>query len=204
MRFTSIVCAAAAAAAAFALTAGGALAATTNAPAPAFSGVDSNGVTRSLADYAGKTVILEWTNHDCPYVKKHYNGQNMQGLQSDMTADDIVWLSVISSAPGKQGYVTAEQANELTVSRDARPTAVILDPEGAIGRAYDAKTTPHMYIVTPDQKLVYQGAIDNRASASPASLIGATNHVREAMAELKAGQAVSVAETTPYGCSVKY
>jgi peroxiredoxin len=115
--------------------------------APAFAVVDSNGKSRSLADFKGKTVVLEWTNDGCPYVRKHYGSGNMQKVQADLTAAGAVWLSVISSAPGKQGFVSGEQANELTASRGAHPTAVLLDPKGTIGRAYEAQTTPHMFVI---------------------------------------------------------
>lgn len=167
--------------------------------------VDSNGVSHNLADYAGKTVVLEWTNHGCPYVKKHYTTNNMQGLQAEATADgDLVWLSVISSAPGEQGHVDGKRANELTEMRAAKPTAVVLDPEGTMGRTFAAKTTPHMYIINPAQTLVYQGAIDDNRSANPATIEGATNHVRVALADMAAGRDIAVTDTQPYGCSVKY
>ncbi len=173
-------------------------------PAPSFSGVDSQGRTHQLADYRGRTVILEWTNHDCPYVQKHYDSGNMQALQRAATADGAVWLTVISSAPGKQGHVSARQADALTRQRNAAPSAVILDESGAIGRAYGAKTTPHMYIIDARGTLVYMGGIDDRASTDPADIAGARNHVRAALDELKAGKPVSQASTRPYGCSVKY
>lgn len=167
--------------------------------------VDSNGVTHNLSDFAGQKVVLEWTNHGCPYVKKHYNTNNMQTLQAETTAGgDLVWLSVISSAPGKQGYVDGEGANELTETRNANPTAVVLDPEGTMGRTFSAKTTPHMYVIDEDQTLVYQGAIDDNRSANPATVDGAKNYVRAALADLEAGNPVETAETAPYGCSVKY
>lgn len=167
--------------------------------------VDSNGVTHNLSDFAGQKVILEWTNDGCPYVKKHYNTNNMQDLQAETTADgDLVWLSVISSAPGEQGYVDGAGANALTEDRGAVPTAVILDPEGTMGKTFSAKTTPHMYIIDEDQTLVYQGAIDDNRSANPATVKTAKNYVRAALANLEAGEPVETAETAPYGCSVKY
>lgn len=173
---------------------------------PDLSLTDSNGQNYNLADFAGKTVVLEWTNHDCPYVKKHYNSKykNMQILQAEAAEEDIVWLSVISSAPGKQGHVTGAQANELTRKRAAVPAAVILDPQGMMGRRFSARTTPHMFIIDAHQTLVYQGAIDDRRNIRPASIAKATNYVRQALSELKSGQPVSVNETAPYGCSVKY
>ena len=173
-------------------------------PAPEFRGVDTRGTTHRLADYRGKTVVLEWTNHDCPFVRKHYSAGNMQAQQREATALDVVWLSVISSAPGKQGHVSAARADELTRSRNAAPTAVILDPAGKIGRAYGARTTPHMYIIDPSGKLIYMGGIDSITSANPADIPRATQHVRVALRELAAGKPVSTPVTKPYGCSVKY
>jgi hypothetical protein len=172
--------------------------------APVFAGTDSQGRVHRLTDYRGRTVVLEWTNHDCPYVRKHYGSGNMQQLQRQAAADGVIWLSVISSAPGKQGHVTGRQADELTRSRGAGPHAVILDERGEIGRLYAAKTTPHMYIIDPRGTLVYMGGIDDRPSADPADIPGARNHVAMALAELKAGKPVSQPVTRPYGCSVKY
>lgn len=179
-------------------------AATTGAPAPQFTGTDSNGVAHKLSDHAGKTVILEWTNNECHFVGKQYGTGNMQKLQADTTAGGVVWLSVVSSAPGKQGYVTGPQENEIVKQRGAHPTAVLLDPAGKIGMAYGAKTTPHMYIIDASQKLVYQGAIDDQPTPDWKSVPGAKNYVRQALAEMKAGKPVSEPQTTPYGCSVKY
>jgi peroxiredoxin len=173
-------------------------------PAPAFAGVDTAGNSHALSDFLGKIVVLEWTNHDCPYVRKHYNAGNMQAQQRDATAQGVVWLSVISSAPGKQGHVSAAQADELTASRDAAPTAVLLDEGGNIGRAYDARTTPHMYVIDPEGKLVYMGGIDSIASASPDDIEKATQYVPQVLAQLAAGEPVSTPVTRPYGCSVKY
>ena len=166
--------------------------------------VDSNGTTHNLSDFAGKKVVLEWTNEGCPYVKKHYTTDNMQKTQRMATADGAVWLSVISSAPGKQGYKSGDEANSWKVEQGAASTAVILDGEGEMGKAFAAKTTPHMYIIDESQTLVYQGAIDDNRSASPATVEGAKNYVVAAMEDLKAGRAVAEAETAPYGCSVKY
>jgi peroxiredoxin len=193
------------AAAAFAFTASPAQAAIQiGAAAPNFTAVDSNGKTHSLKDFAGKKVVLEWTNHKCPFVVKHYGPGNMQKTQKQAVADGAVWLSVISSAPGKQGYVSAAEANQLTKERNAVPTAVLLDSSGAIGKAYGAKTTPHIYVIDAKGKLAYAGAIDNKPDANPASIPGATNYAMAAVQSLKAGKAVEVASTTPYGCSVKY
>lgn len=174
-----------------------------DAPAPAFSVVDADGKPQKLSDFAGKTVILEWTNHECPYVRKHYNSATMQNLQKDMTRDGVVWLSVISSPPGEQGYADGPKAKELTRARDAAPSDVLLDPKGAMGRAYGAQTTPHMYIIDPKGTLVYAGAIDDKPSSSPSSLAGAKSYVRQAMAELKAGKPVSEPATKSYGCAIK-
>ena len=139
-------------------------------PAPDFSAVDSNGKTVKLSDFHGKTVVLEWTNDGCPYVKKHYGSGNMQSLQKDADAKGIVWLTVVSSAPGKQGYVDGAGANGLTKSRGAAPAAVLLDPDGAVGHLYDARTTPHMFIVDKDGTLVYMGGIDDKATTEVADI----------------------------------
>jgi len=167
--------------------------------------VDSNGQLHNLSDFAGKKVVLEWTNHGCPYVVKHYATGNMQKTQKLATADeDTVWLSIISSAPGKQGYVTGTQANDLTTSRNAEPTAVVLDPAGTAGRKFSAKTTPHMFIIDEEQTLVYQGAIDDNRSARKSTVAGAKNYVTAALADLENGVKVAESDTAPYGCSIKY
>lgn len=191
-----------------------ALTATASAKIPTGSTVsdmqvtDSNGKTHNLSDFAGKTVVLEWTNHGCPYVKKHYNtaydGGNMQNLQKSAAADDVVWLSIVSSAPGKQGYVSGEEANMLSTSRGAVPAAVVLDPAGQAGRTFSAKTTPHMYVIDASQTLVYQGAIDDNRSSNPKSIFGAKNYVTEALGAIKSGTQIAETDTPPYGCSVKY
>jgi len=173
-------------------------------PAPRFNGVDTTGKTWTLDELKGKPVILEWTNHDCPYVRKHYGSGNMQALQKEATEQGYVWLSVVSSAPGKQGHVSPAQADELTKSRGAAPTAVLLDEDGTIGRAYDARTTPHMYVIDVAGTLRYMGAIDDRPSTDPADIRGATNYARAAMADLAGGADVAQPITRPYGCSVKY
>jgi peroxiredoxin len=174
------------------------------AQAPAFTAADTNGRTVSLADLKGKTVVLEWTNHQCPYVGKHYRGNNMQALQKKWTAQNVVWLSVISSAPGTEGYVSAEQANKLTVERGAAPTAILLDPKGTVGHAYGARTTPHMYIIAGDGKLLYAGGIDDKQSAALEDLKAAKNFVDAALTEVAAGKPVSITTARSYGCSVKY
>lgn len=176
----------------------------TGAQAPAFSVQDASGVTRTLAEFRGRTVILEWTNHGCPYVRKHYDSGNMQALQREATADGVVWLQVISSAQGEQGYLDGPGAVARVRTDNAAPTATLLDPTGVMGRAYGARNTPQMFIISPTGAVLYQGAIDDRPSARPSSLEGATNYVRAALADIEAGRPVQVAETTPYGCSVKY
>ena len=176
----------------------------TGAPAPAFSVQDANGATRTLAEFRGRTVILEWTNHGCPYVRKHYDSRNMQTLQQEAVAKGIVWLQVISSARGEQGYLDAAGARARVQTDGAHPTATLLDPTGAMGRAYGATNTPQMFIINDEGVILYQGAIDDRPSARPASLEGATNYVRAALADIEAGRPVRTATTTPYGCSVKY
>ncbi|MBY0299917.1 MAG: thioredoxin family protein [Methylobacterium sp.] len=173
-------------------------------PAPAFTARDADGRTVSLADYKGRTVVLEWTNHDCPFVQKHYGGQAMQALQKKWTEQGVVWLSVISSAPGEQGAVSGPEANRLTHERGAAPTAVVLDTDGAVGRAYGAQTTPHMFVVKGDGTLAYMGGIDDKPSAALTDLKTARNHVDAALSEIAAGKAVSVKTARPYGCSVKY
>ena len=173
-------------------------------PAPAFSLTSSTGPTVNLADHRGKTVELEWTNHDCPYVRKHYETQNMQGLQKEAAGQGIVWLTIISSAPGTQGHVSAGQANELTKTRSAVPAAVLFDPTGVTGKAYGATNTPHMYVVTRDGVLVYAGAIDDRPTSRRSDVEGAKNYVRAALAAVAAGQPVKVPVTRAYGCTIKY
>lgn len=193
------------AAAALGLAAAPALAAPTiGQPAPAFTVKDADGKTRSLSEFKGKTVVLEWHNQDCPYVKKHYGSGNMQSTQKKAVADGAAWLTVVSSGPGKQGYVTADQAKALTASQKATRTAFLLDPQGQVGRAYDAKTTPHMYVVDKTGKLVYMGGIDDKATANPADIASSKNYVLAALADVEAGRAVANPVTKPYGCSVKY
>lgn len=172
--------------------------------APDFSLPSASGETVSLSDFRGKTVVLEWSNHGCPFVRKHYESGNMQALQQDLTGEDVVWLTIISSAPGEQGHVSAAQAQALTSQRGAHPTHVLLDPDGTVGNLYRARTTPHMYMITGEGSLVYQGAIDDKPSARPASLDGAHNYVRAAWQSVKAGEPVAVSSTKPYGCTVKY
>jgi peroxiredoxin len=174
------------------------------APAPAFTGTDTHGQKRSLADAKGKYVVLEWHNQGCPFVKKHYDTGNMQKLQKELTGQGVVWYSVISSAPGKQGHVTAAEEDAYLKEHGATPTAVILDEDGSIGRLYGAKTTPHMFVIDDKGTLVYAGAIDDNPSADKADVEGAKSYVLAAYQESKSGKPVSVATTAPYGCSVKY
>ena len=172
--------------------------------APTFSGKDSQGKTVSLAQYRGKYVVLEWTNRDCPYTKKQYDSGNMQALQQEWTGKGVVWLTVLSSAPGGQGYLDAAGENAQLARVHAHPTAAILDPGGEIGKLYSAKTTPHMFIIDPEGKLIYAGAIDDKATTDTADVKIAKNYVSAALTEAMAGQPVQVASTRPYGCSVKY
>jgi peroxiredoxin len=173
-------------------------------PAPDFTGTDSNGQSHKLSDFKGKTVVLEWTNPECPYVVKHYDSKNMQALQEEMTAKDVVWLTINSSADGEQGNQNAEQANAYMTEKGSKPTARILDPSGEIGKLYDAKTTPHMFVIDAAGNVVYAGAIDDNDSAKPADAATANNYVRGAIEALMAGKPVETAQTKPYGCSVKY
>jgi peroxiredoxin len=172
--------------------------------APDFKGTDSNGQTQTLSQYRGKFVVLEWANQGCPYEQKLYKSGTMEKLQKEWTARGVVWLSVISSAPGQQGYVTPPEENQYLKTMNAVPTAAILDPKGAIGHQYDAKTTPHMFVIDPTGKVVYQGAIDDKPSPDPDTLPGAHNYVSEALTASMAGRAVPTPVTRPYGCSVKY
>lgn len=174
-------------------------------PAPTFELIDSNGQNHRLSDFAGQKVILEWSNHDCPFVMKHYGAGNMQ-KQQRMARDehDAVWLTIISSKPGSQGHVTPEQANELTASRDAAPTAVLIDESGDVGRAYSAQVTPHMYIIDEQGTLVFMGGIDSNPSADPADIPEATQYVVAALGNLAEDVAVAEPVTRPYGCSIKY
>jgi peroxiredoxin len=165
---------------------------------------DVNGRLVSLSDFRGKTVVLEWNNPDCPTVDKHYESGNMQKTQAAAAADGVVWLTINSSAEGKQGYMTPAEAKAFAASQPSRRTAYLLDPAGVAGRAYGAKATPHMYIVNPGGTLVYNGGIDDKPSTDKADIEGARNHVLAALGELKAGKPVSVPTTRAYGCSVKY
>lgn len=173
-------------------------------PAPEFSVVDTNGTPRKLSDLKGKVVVLEWTNADCPFVAKHYGAANMQALQKQAAAEGVVWLSVISSAPGEQGHVDAAEANRLTQARDAAPAGVVLDPDGRLGKTYGALTTPHMYVIDGQGTLRYMGGIDSIASTRAEDLTKADPLFKTAMQAVVGGQQVAQPVTRPYGCSVKY
>lgn len=173
-------------------------------PAPDFAGTDSNGKMESLDQYRGKYVVLEWHNQGCPYTRKHYESGNMQALQQEWTARGVVWLTVVSSAPGQQGYVTASQENAYLKQEHAAPTGVLLDPLGKIGHLYDAKTTPQMVVIDPAGKVIYDGAIDDRPTPDVEDVKGAKNYVAAALSAAMAGKPVATPYTRPYGCSVKY
>ena len=173
-------------------------------PAPAFTSTATTGKAVSLGDFRGQTVVLEWTNHDCPYVRKHYETGNMQALQKEATGTGVVWMTIISSPPGTQGYATAAEADALTAKRKANPSLVLLDPKGDVGRMYGATNTPHMYVVDKSGTLAYAGAIDDRPTTRKSDVDGAHNYVRAALADLAAGQPVKTPITRAYGCTVKY
>ncbi len=190
---------------AIAVAAAPALAApTVGKPAPNFTLTDVNGKRVSLSAFRGKTVVLEWNNPECPFVKKHYGSGNMQKAQAAAAKDGVVWLTINSSAPGKQGHMSGAEAKAFLGQSGARPAAYLLDPGGAAGKNYEAKTTPHMYIINKAGTLVYAGGIDDKPTPFPADVNGARNHVLAALAEMKAGKPVSVATSRPYGCAVKY
>jgi hypothetical protein len=177
---------------------------TTGQPARDFKLTDMNGKTVQLSQFKGKTVVLEWHNSGCPFVQKHYNSGNMQKTQAAAVGQGAVWLTVNSGAPGKQGHMTLEQTRAFMKSSGSKASNYLLDPEGTVGKGYDAKTTPHIYVINPAGTLVYQGGIDDKPTAAAADIAGARNHVLTALAEMKAGKPVSVAESRPYGCAVKY
>lgn len=172
--------------------------------APDFTGTDSDGLTRSLSEYKGKYVVLEWLNYECPFVRKHYNSGNMQSLQRHYASKDVIWLSIISSAQGNQGFMTPKQASKFKNVELSQSTALLLDVSGTIGRLYGAKTTPHMFIIDPQGTLVYQGAIDTIATTDPGDIDKAQNYVRSVLDALIAGEEVVPFSTKSYGCSVKY
>lgn len=169
-----------------------------------FTATDTKGRPQTLSDYKGKFVVLEWFNVDCPFVKKHYGSGNMQRLQKTYTDKGVVWLSVCSSAPEKQGHYTAEQMNAMMAEKQSKATAVVLDASGDIGKSYGAKTTPHIFIINPEGTVIYQGAIDSIASTDPADIEKSENYVQAALDAAMAGKTVAVSATKSYGCSVKY
>ncbi|HST29586.1 MAG TPA: thioredoxin family protein [Chthoniobacterales bacterium] len=172
--------------------------------APDFSVPDANGKTETLSQYKGKYVVLEWFNPECPFVKKHYGSDNMQKLQSEYTGKGVVWLTIDSNAPGTEGNISADQAKKIMDSWKTKQTAFVLDPDSKVAKLYGAKNTPNMVIVGPDGKIVYEGAIDSKATPNPADIPSSTNYVKAALDEALAGKAISNAQTKPYGCSVKY
>lgn len=181
-----------------------ALAVKVGEPAPGFSAVDSHGKMQKLSDYKGKYVVLEWHNQGCPYTRKHYETRNMQRLQKKWTEKGVIWLTVISSAPGTQGFVTPTQENEYVQKMQASPTAVLMDSTGTLGHLYSAKTTPEMFIIGPKGTLIYQGAIDDRPTSDQKDIAGAKNYVDAALSQAMENKVVAEAATRPYGCSVKY
>ena len=176
----------------------------TGKKAPDFTTTTITGEQISLSEYRGRPVVLEWTNHQCPYVRMHYGSGNMQKTQRALTENGAVWISIISSAPGKQGYVSAAEAQQLTTARGSYADHVVLDPDGVIGELFSAKTTPHMFFIAENGELIYQGAIDDIPSTSRRSLKKAKNLILAAWADMEAGKPVGRHTTKPYGCSVKY
>ena len=179
-------------------------AATVGQPAPDFAVADTAGKPVKLSELKGKTIVLEWTNHQCPFVGKHYDSGNMQKLQKEATAKGVVWLTLVSSAAGEEGHVSPSQGEEIYRKWGAGFSHLLLDPEGKVGRAYGARATPHMYVVAPDGRLAYMGAIDDKPSTRQGDIAGARNHVRAALEEVAAGRPVAMPATQAYGCSVKY
>ena len=173
-------------------------------PAPGFTLTDSNGQSHNLSDFKGKFVVLEWLNHGCPFVIKHYDSGSMQKLQKEYTGQDVIWLSVVSSAPCKQGHLSPAETNQAKEEKGSAATAILIDGGGTVGQLYGAKVTPELYVINPAGDLIYAGAIDDKKSVDPADVAGATNHVKQALDEALAGQPVSTPRTEPYGCSVKY
>ena len=174
------------------------------APAPGFTLTDSNGKTHSLGEFKGKYVVLEWFNPGCPFVQKHYTSENMQALQKKFTGKNVVWLTIDSSAPGKEGYLTPEAAKKQMAEWKMHPSALLLDPEGKVGQQYGATNTPHMYVIDPKGELIYSGAIDDKPTPNPADVKGASNYVQAALEEAMAGKPVKTPTSRAYGCSIKY
>ncbi len=186
------------------LAAGTALAVVSGAPAPGFTVADTAGKTVQLGDYKGKYVVLEWVNPECPFVRKHYSSGNMQALQKEWAGREVVWVSIISTNQSHSEFKTPRQMSDWMKSQNAAPAATLLDSTSDTGRAYSAKTTPHMFVIDPAGKVIYSGAIDDKRSANPADAKTANNYVRAALTEALSGKPVTVGNTTPYGCSVKY
>jgi peroxiredoxin len=172
--------------------------------APDFSATDSKGKKHSLSEYKGKYVVLEWFNPECPFVKKHYGGGNMQKLQQNFTSKGVTWLTIDSNAPGKEGSLKPDEANKTIANWKVNSTALLLDPDGKVGKAYGAKNTPQMFVINPEGKIVYEGAIDSKASPNPDDIPSSTNYVKVALEESMAGKQVTTPSSRPYGCSVKY
>ena len=172
--------------------------------APDFTATDSNGKTHKLSELKGKYVVLEWTNRGCPFTVKHYASGNMQKLQKQWTSKGVVWLTVLSSAPGMQGHMSAQEENAYLKQENASPTAALIDEKGAVGHLYGAKTTPHMFVIDPQGKIVYAGAIDDKPTTDEDDVKGAKNYVNDALSAAMGGKPVQTANTRPYGCSVKY
>jgi peroxiredoxin len=172
--------------------------------APDFTLTDANGKTHSLSEEKGKYVVLEWFNPECPFVKKHYGSGNMQKLQGEFTGKGVVWFSIDSNAPGAEGNMTPEQAQKVMQKWNTKQTALLLDPDGKVGRSYGAHNTPHMFVINPEGKIIYEGAIDSKATPNPDDIASSTNYVKVALDESMSGKSVSTANTRPYGCSVKY
>ena len=172
--------------------------------APDFTAPDASGKTHSLSQYKGKYVVLEWFNPECPFVKKHYGSGNMQKLQAEYTGKGVIWLSVDSSAPGAEGNLSSEQAQKIMKDWNTKQTALLLDVDGKVGRSYNARNTPHMFVINPEGKVIYEGAIDSKATPNPNDIPSSTNYVKVALDESMNGKPVSTANTRPYGCSVKY
>lgn len=190
---------------AFALPTGSATASPkVGSPAPDFVGVDVDGKQVKLSDYRGKTVVLEWYNHQCPFVRKHYDSANMQGLQKSAASDGIVWLTIVSSAQGEQGWLPPAEAKKLMATEKSAPAAKIVDPSGKIGKTFDARVTPHMYVIDAKGTLAYMGAIDDKPSTRVDDVPKARSYVKDALAAVKAGKAMDPAVTRAYGCTVKY
>jgi peroxiredoxin len=186
------------------LAAGTALAVVSGAPAPGFTVADTAGKTVQLGDYKGKYVVLEWVNPECPFVRKHYSSGNMQALQKEWAGREVVWLSINSTNQSHSEFKTPRQMSDWMKSQNAAPAATLLDATSDTGRAYSAKTTPHMFVIDPAGKVIYSGAIDDKRSANPADAKTANNYVRAALTEALSGKPVTVGNTSPYGCSVKY